>query len=82
MQRCWSDSDSGKPKRLHNRGQPDERGQQRAGRERRQFDGWGIGLRTCQEALKTALDDGNNNKNFVQAQACAINYSAGQRCSL
>ncbi|HEX9255995.1 MAG TPA: SdrD B-like domain-containing protein, partial [Candidatus Angelobacter sp.] len=39
-------------------------------------------LRTCQEALKTALDDGNNNKNFVQAQACAINYSAGQRCSL
>jgi hypothetical protein len=39
-------------------------------------------LRTCQEDLKTALDDGNNNKNFVQAQACAINYSAGQKCSL
>lgn len=39
-------------------------------------------LRTCQEALKTALDDGNNNKTFVQAQPCAINYSAGQKCSL
>jgi hypothetical protein len=39
-------------------------------------------LRTCQEDLKTALDDGNNNKNFVQAQPCAINYSAAQKCSL
>jgi SdrD B-like domain len=39
-------------------------------------------LRTCQEALKTALDDGNNNKTFVQSAPCAINYSAGQKCSL
>jgi hypothetical protein len=39
-------------------------------------------LRTCQEALKTALDDGNNNKNFVQSGPCAINYPAGQKCSL
>jgi hypothetical protein len=39
-------------------------------------------LRTCQELLKTALDDANNNKNFVQAEACAINYSAGQKCTL
>jgi hypothetical protein len=39
-------------------------------------------LRTCQEGLKTALDDGNNNKNFVQSGPCAINYPAGQKCSL
>ena len=26
-------------------------------------------------SLKDALDDGNNNKNFVQAEACDVNYS-------
>ena len=31
--------------------------------------------RPIQECLKNALDDGNNNKNFVQAEACDVNYS-------
>ena len=31
--------------------------------------------RTIQECLKTALDDGNNNKNFVQSAPCDVNYS-------
>jgi len=31
--------------------------------------------RACQEFLKNALDSANNNKNFVQAQACDVNYS-------
>jgi len=31
--------------------------------------------RAIQECLKTALDDGNNNKNFVQLAPCDVNYS-------
>ncbi len=31
--------------------------------------------RAYQECLKTALDDGNNNKNFVQLAPCDVNYS-------
>ena len=31
--------------------------------------------RAIQECLKTALDDGNNNKNFVQSAPCDVNYS-------
>jgi SdrD B-like protein len=31
--------------------------------------------RTLQEALKNALDKANNNQNFVQSQACDVNYS-------
>ena len=35
----------------------------------------GSAFRAHQECLKDALDDGNNNKNFVQAEACDVNYS-------
>ena len=31
--------------------------------------------RSLQEALKNALDKANNNQNFVQGQACDVNYS-------
>lgn len=31
--------------------------------------------RACQEFLKNALDSANNDKNFVQATACDVNYS-------
>jgi hypothetical protein len=31
--------------------------------------------RTCQEFKKTTLDKANNNLNFVQANACQVNYS-------
>jgi hypothetical protein len=31
--------------------------------------------RDYQECLKNALDNGNNNKNFVQSSPCAVNYS-------
>lgn len=34
--------------------------------------------RTLQEALKNALDKANNNLNFVQAEACDINYSVSE----
>ena len=34
----------------------------------------GNAVRGYQEALKNALDNGNNNKNFVQATACAFTY--------
>jgi len=30
--------------------------------------------RACQEALKNALDDANNNKNFVQSSPCAFSF--------
>jgi hypothetical protein len=30
--------------------------------------------RACQEALKTALDDANNNKNFVQSSPCPYSF--------
>jgi SdrD B-like protein len=32
-------------------------------------------VRTLQEALKNALDKANNNQNFVQPEACDVNYS-------
>jgi hypothetical protein len=31
--------------------------------------------RTCQQFMKNALDNANNNRNFVQATACEVNYS-------
>lgn len=31
--------------------------------------------RACQETLKNALDDGNNNKNFVQSSPCTFTFS-------
>ncbi len=31
--------------------------------------------RNCQEFMKNALDEANNNRNFVQPTACAVNYS-------
>ena len=34
--------------------------------------------RACQEFKKNALDSANNNKNFVQATACEVNYSASE----
>jgi hypothetical protein len=34
----------------------------------------GSQLRTCQDFKKTALDNGNNNKNFVQAGACTHTF--------
>ncbi|HEU0210205.1 MAG TPA: hypothetical protein VFQ78_14655, partial [Candidatus Udaeobacter sp.] len=30
--------------------------------------------RSCQEALKNALDDANNNKNFVQSSPCGFTF--------
>jgi hypothetical protein len=37
--------------------------------------------RSCQEFLKDALDDANNNLNFVQpAGTCAVNYSGNETC--
>jgi hypothetical protein len=38
-------------------------------------------LRTCQEDLKTALDNANNNQTFVQSSACEVNYSVGDACT-
>jgi len=35
----------------------------------------GSAFRAHQKCLKDALDNGNNNKNFVQAEACDVNYS-------
>ncbi len=32
-------------------------------------------VRSCQEFIKTTLDDGNNDRNFVQSKACTVNYS-------
>lgn len=32
-------------------------------------------IRNCQEFMKNALDNANNDRNFVQATACAVNYS-------
>jgi len=34
--------------------------------------------RTLQEALKNALDNANNNQNFVQPEACDVNYSVNE----
>jgi hypothetical protein len=38
-------------------------------------------LRTCQDDLKTALDNANNNQTFVQSSACELNYSVGDTCT-
>ncbi|MDP3010966.1 MAG: SdrD B-like domain-containing protein [Methylococcales bacterium] len=32
-------------------------------------------VRNCQEFMKNALDEANNNRNFVQPTACGVNYS-------
>lgn len=37
--------------------------------------------RPCQEFKKNALDAANNNQNFVQATACAVNYTGTETCS-
>jgi hypothetical protein len=34
----------------------------------------GSPYRACQEALKNALDDGNNNKNFIQSSPCGFSF--------
>jgi len=34
--------------------------------------------RSCQEFMKNALDNANNNVNFVQATACDVNYSGSE----
>ena len=40
----------------------------------------GNGERAHQEALKNALDKGNNNLNFAQPTACAVPYSGTETC--
>jgi len=34
--------------------------------------------RNCQEFMKNALDNANNNRNFVQPRACPVNYSGSE----
>lgn len=35
-------------------------------------------VRTCQEFVKNALDNANNNRNFVQSEPCVVNYSGSE----
>ena len=37
--------------------------------------------RNCQEFMKNALDNANNNRNFVQGSACAVNYNNTETCA-
>jgi len=41
----------------------------------------GSPLRKCQQDLEQALDDANNNKVFVSATACTVNYAATDTCT-
>lgn len=38
-------------------------------------------IRNCQDFMKNALDDANNDRNFVQPKACAVNYSGTEKVS-